>query len=60
VIDPVHRAYLMDGTFDVAIKRTAEGIVIDVYPKDWMDPIDTMTVRDDEVAALAPNAAAEE
>lgn len=48
------RAYVMvDGKFDVAIIRTGEGIVIDVYPKDWIDPIDTMTVWDDDVADCA-------
>lgn len=52
------RVYVMvDGTFDVAIKRTAEGIVIDVYPKDWIDPIDSLTVWDDEVTP-EPEAAA--
>jgi hypothetical protein len=55
------RAYvLVDGTFDVAIIRTGEGIVIDVYPKDWIDPIDTMTVWDEQVAELEHDAAAEE
>jgi hypothetical protein len=45
------RAYvLVDATFDVAIKRMAENIVIDVYPKDWIDPIDSMTVWDEDVA----------
>ena len=55
------RAYvLVDGTFDVAIIRTAEGIVIDVYPKDWIDPIDTMTIWDDEVAPASAEAEADD
>jgi hypothetical protein len=55
------RAYvLVDGTFDVAIIRTAEGIVINVYPKDWIDPIGSLTVWDDEVAELERDAAAGE
>ena len=55
------RAYvLVDGQFDVAIIRTAEGIVIDVYPKDWIDPIDTMTVWDEEVAEAAAEAESDE
>ena len=54
------RAYvLVDGKFDVAILRTGEGIVIDVYPKDWIDPIDTMTVWDEQVAELERAAAGE-
>jgi hypothetical protein len=46
------RAYvLVDGIYDVAIIRTGEGIVINVYPKDWIDPIDTLTIWDEQVAA---------
>lgn len=36
--------------FHVAIIRTPEGIVLDVYPKGWDYPIETMTVWDDDVA----------
>lgn len=54
------RSYvLVDGKFDVAIIRTDEGIVIDVYPKDWIDPIDTMTVWDEQVAEAAAEAEAD-
>jgi hypothetical protein len=54
------RAYvLVDGKFDVAIIRTGEGIVIDVYPKDWIDPIDSLTVWDEEVAAASAEAKAD-
>lgn len=46
------RAYvLVDGKFDIAITRTSEGIVIDVYPKDWIEPLDTFTVWDEDIAA---------
>jgi hypothetical protein len=45
------RAYvLVDGSFDVKIVRTAEGIVIDVYSKDGTDVVGTMIVWDEEVA----------
>ena len=55
-----NRAYvLVDGMFDVAIIRTAEGIVVDVYPKDWIDPIDTMTVWDDQAAPASAEADAD-
>jgi len=54
-----YRAYVrVDGTFDVAIIRTDEGVVVDVYPKDWDFPIDTMTVWDDEVAEAMAEAEA--
>jgi hypothetical protein len=55
------RAYvLVDGLFDVAILRTGEAIVIDVYPKDWIDPIDTMTVWDEQVAEALADAETDE
>lgn len=41
----------VDGKFDVAIIRTPEGIVFDVYPEGWDNPIETMTVWDEDVAA---------
>ena len=47
---------LVDGMFDVAIIRTGEGIVIDVYPKDGIDTVATLPVWDDQVAIL-PDAA---
>ncbi len=51
------RAFLLvDGLYDVAIIRTPEGIVIDVYPKGWIDPIDTLTVWDEQVAATHQDA----
>jgi hypothetical protein len=56
--DNPDRAYVMvDGKYDVSLKRTAEGIVIDVYPKDWIDPIDNFTVWDDDVAEALASAA---
>jgi hypothetical protein len=46
------RAYVRaEGGYDVAIVRTPEGIVVDVYPNGWMAPIDSLTVWDDQVAA---------
>lgn len=54
------RAYvLVDGKFDVAIIRTSEAIIVNVYPKDWMDPIDTLTDWDEQVAELESDAAEE-
>jgi hypothetical protein len=47
---------LVDGKFDVVIIRTVEGLVIDVYPKEWMEPIDTFTVWEDAVDALTAEA----
>jgi hypothetical protein len=58
--DPVEnpdRAYvLVDGRFEVAIIRTGEGVAIDVYLKDEIDPIDSLTVWDEEVAAASAEA----
>ena len=51
---------LVDGRFDVAILRTDEGIVIDVYPKDWIDPIDSLTVWDEQVAEALASANADD
>lgn len=46
-----NRAYVMvEGLYDVAVIRLAEGIAIDVFPKDWIDPIDSLTVWDEQVA----------
>lgn len=42
---------LVDNLFDVAIIRTGEGIVIDVYPRHGMDIVATMAVWDEQVAA---------
>jgi hypothetical protein len=58
-----NRAYvLVDGWLDIAIIRRAEGTIIEIYPKDWIDPIDRLTVRDDDIAAAESDAseAAEE
>jgi hypothetical protein len=50
--DQPDRAFvLVDGKFDIAIIRTPEGIVIDVYPKLRNDLIATFTVWDDDVPA---------
>jgi hypothetical protein len=47
------RAFVeVDGRYSVVLIRTDEGIIIDVYPKDWDCPIATMGVCDNDVAAL--------
>lgn len=47
------RAFVeVDDTYNVAIIRTEEGLVIDVLPKDWDFPVETFTVWDDDVAEL--------
>jgi hypothetical protein len=44
------RVYVMvDGTFDVAIIRTDEGVVVDVYPKDGFETIATTHAFDSDV-----------
>ncbi|WP_152053051.1 hypothetical protein [Tautonia marina] len=47
---------LVDGLFDVAIIRTDEGIVVDVYPKDWMEPLESLTVWEDDIAGAEAEA----
>ena len=52
------RAFVeVDDTYSVVIIRTDEGIIIDVYPKDWDAPIDTMGVHDHDVANAESEAA---
>jgi hypothetical protein len=47
------RAFVeVDDKYSVVIIRTDEGIIIDVYPKDWDAPIDTMGVHDHDVADM--------
>jgi hypothetical protein len=51
VDDLPDRGYVrVDGRYDIAIVRTDEGIIIDVYPMDWDYPIDTMGVCDNDIA----------
>jgi hypothetical protein len=51
------RAFVeVDGKYSVVIVRTDEGITIDVYPKDWDAPIDTMGVCDNDVTAMEQEA----
>ena len=40
---------LVDGRFDVAIIRTDEGVIVDVYPKDGMETIATTYAFDSDV-----------
>ena len=54
--NPDRAFVLVDGRFDVAIIRTEEGIVIDVYPKEWIDPIDSLTIWDEQVAEASADA----
>jgi hypothetical protein len=42
----------VDGKYSVAIIRTDEGLVIDVLPMDWDNPVETFTVWDHDVATL--------
>ena len=45
------RVYVMvDGKFDVAIIRTDEGVVVEVYPKDGFETIATTSVYDADIA----------
>ena len=45
------RVYVMvDGKFDVAIIRTDEGVVVEVYPKDGFETIATTSVYDADLA----------
>jgi hypothetical protein len=47
------RAFVdVDDKYNVVIIRTDEGLIVDVYPKDWDCPIDTMGVCDNDVANL--------
>ncbi len=40
----------VDGTHRIVIIRTGDGLLIDVYPKDWDAPIDMLSVWDEDVA----------
>ena len=45
------RVYVMvDGKFDVAIIRTDDGVVVDICPKDGLDPIATTSAYDADLA----------
>jgi hypothetical protein len=45
------RAFVeVDSKYSVVIIRTEEGIIVDVYPKDWDAPIDSMGIHDHDVA----------
>ena len=39
----------VDNRYSVTIIRTAEGLVIDVWPKDWNSPLETLTVWDEDI-----------
>jgi hypothetical protein len=50
---PDHAFIDVDGKYNVVIIRTDEGIIIDVYPKGWDAPIDSMGVHDHDVVETA-------
>ena len=44
------RIYVMvDNKYDVSIIRTADGLLVRVFPNDWIDPIDTLQVFDSDI-----------
>ena len=48
----------IDGKFNVRIIRNSDyELRIEVYPEGWDNPIETLTVRDDDVAAAEAEAA---
>ena len=47
--DPNRVYVLVDGLFDVTIIRTDRGIILDVYPADGGDHVNTMTVWEDDL-----------
>ena len=42
----------VDGKYNVVIIRIDEGLIVDVWPKDWDSPIATLGVCDNDVAGL--------
>jgi hypothetical protein len=49
--DNEDRVYVrVDDVFDISILRAESGIVIDVYDKDELDPLGTLTVDEDSLA----------
>ncbi|WP_152054199.1 hypothetical protein [Tautonia marina] len=48
--DPDRACVHVEGGYGIAIIRNPEGLIIDVYPNDWMEPIETLTVWNDDVA----------
>jgi hypothetical protein len=48
---------LVDGRFDVAIIRTDEGIVVDVYPKDGIDTIASTYAYGHDAETITPEEA---
>ena len=51
---------MVDGQIDVAIRRTGEGIIIDLYAKDCIDPFDSLAIGDDEIAEALADAETDE
>jgi hypothetical protein len=45
-----NRVYVMvEKKYDVSIIRTADGLLVKVFPNDWIDPIDTLQVFDSDI-----------
>jgi hypothetical protein len=62
--NPDRSFVLVDGKFDVAIIRTDEGVVVDIYPKDGLDSVATTYAFDSDTEdqpgdATAPEGAEE-
>jgi hypothetical protein len=53
---PDHFFVRVDGAFEVALVRTPEGLVVDVYPNGKVQPADTVTVREGVVAEVPAGA----
>lgn len=45
------RAYVeVDDKYQVVLIRAEEGLIVDVWPKDWDAPFDSLTVYDSDIA----------
>lgn len=48
--NPDRASVVIDARLEVAMIRTDDGLIVDVYPKEWVSPIQTMTVWDSDIA----------
>jgi hypothetical protein len=47
------RAFVeVDGKYQIVIIRTDEGLIVDVWPKDWDTPFDSLAIHDHDVEEL--------